>query len=477
MNKLILVNFKAFLSQTEINFDSQNAIIYGENGSGKSSIYDALKLWFHTSEVFDHRCDKSLTSLADIQNDKNDILDSYNHQKNPNTRFSLTLNGVSYNSTTTPTGFNVCMINRMDIEVNNSINLTKLLSNVIVEIKNPSTFIASKKEELEELVNATVNKDFCEPSIEISLNYNNPDWFITVKDKKRNITKSSDLHVYFNEGKLHVIMLVFLLTVAQLNSNTSNKKVLVLDDVITSLDAANRTFFLKYIHDYFGKWQKIIMTHSSSFFNQMDYSFKKAWMEGNQWKAFRVLEQIEESSVIEINELNSGKELRNIFVQRTRSGHSLPSSLPNDIRKRFEYLVAGLSDLLCIGGISETSQILKAINANKDYYYYYDATTKSKSIFDMVDEMIATITGSASCQLQTDLNNIINKYKSSTELSKLAGFLQSLMIYQKVTMHAGSHASGPIAPLTAPEMDRCITLIQEMEKLMGKLVDRDMYSI
>lgn len=50
MNKLYLKNFKAFFNPVEIDFDSKNALIYGENGSGKSSIYEAIRLWFYTNK-------------------------------------------------------------------------------------------------------------------------------------------------------------------------------------------------------------------------------------------------------------------------------------------------------------------------------------------------------------------------------------------------------------------------------------------
>jgi len=42
INKLILENFKFFNGKEEFNFEGKNVLIYGENGSGKSSIYWAL---------------------------------------------------------------------------------------------------------------------------------------------------------------------------------------------------------------------------------------------------------------------------------------------------------------------------------------------------------------------------------------------------------------------------------------------------
>ena len=42
INKIILRNFKAFNDTTEIILDGKHLLMFGENGSGKSSIYWAL---------------------------------------------------------------------------------------------------------------------------------------------------------------------------------------------------------------------------------------------------------------------------------------------------------------------------------------------------------------------------------------------------------------------------------------------------
>ena len=42
-------NYKAFYGEQKINVGSKNLFIYGENGSGKSSLYYALKDFFQSS--------------------------------------------------------------------------------------------------------------------------------------------------------------------------------------------------------------------------------------------------------------------------------------------------------------------------------------------------------------------------------------------------------------------------------------------
>ena len=44
-----ITNYKAFLGTHKINVSGKNLFIYGENGTGKSSLYFALKDFFQSS--------------------------------------------------------------------------------------------------------------------------------------------------------------------------------------------------------------------------------------------------------------------------------------------------------------------------------------------------------------------------------------------------------------------------------------------
>jgi predicted ATP-dependent endonuclease of OLD family len=52
MKKIKLKNFKAFESEIELkNPQAKNILLFGENGSGKSSIYEALRYVFYQEEI------------------------------------------------------------------------------------------------------------------------------------------------------------------------------------------------------------------------------------------------------------------------------------------------------------------------------------------------------------------------------------------------------------------------------------------
>lgn len=49
--KLEIERFKAFNEKIEMDIGDKNLAIYGENGAGKSSLYEALKIIFFKSRI------------------------------------------------------------------------------------------------------------------------------------------------------------------------------------------------------------------------------------------------------------------------------------------------------------------------------------------------------------------------------------------------------------------------------------------
>jgi predicted ATPase len=49
IKKIEIKDYKAFYGKNKFNVDGKNLFIYGENGSGKSSFYYALKDFFQSS--------------------------------------------------------------------------------------------------------------------------------------------------------------------------------------------------------------------------------------------------------------------------------------------------------------------------------------------------------------------------------------------------------------------------------------------
>ena len=114
INHLRLEHFKAFRDPAEMTLDGKNVLVYGENGAGKSSLYQALKIIFHRKRIFDAQIAPTVTDPLDRRNAEKDVLGQYNYQLTPLTDFTLAIDGIDF-AAYMPTGIDVCMISRDDI--------------------------------------------------------------------------------------------------------------------------------------------------------------------------------------------------------------------------------------------------------------------------------------------------------------------------------------------------------------------------
>lgn len=476
INKLKLEHFKAFREPAELVLDGKNVLVYGENGAGKSSLYQALKIIFHRKWIFDSQIAPTVTDPRDRRNAEKDVLELYNYQLTPLTDFTLEIDNADYKAYT-PSGIDVSMISRDDIHAEDVIDVVKLLQKSIVGIADPEKFVTDKKKTIEDLLNLFLKEYFYEEKLTVELTYSRPNWLLTVKDSSRdNRGRNEKLTEYFNEAKLHIIKLLLLLTAVLYNDAVAVPgvaRVLVLDDVISSMDAANRTMFIELLADFFKDYQRIIFTHSISFFNLAEYVFSTVHQQRDEWRRFQIVEHQGNSEVVERDSQDFARNIKSDYSPGRNEG-----TIGNRIRKRFEFLAGEVSKLICAGGIAESGQILRSILAPKKLYYEYDrANKKLHTIYDMVDELTAIIDADSGCQLKTRLDNVVGRYVSGSELGQLRDTLCEMMVYQKVTMHPLSHATGAMPLSTQTEVERSITLLNILEGQLNSLIGRDLYSI
>lgn len=478
INKLKLEHFKAFREPAELTLDGKNVLVYGENGAGKSSLYQALKVIFHRKRIFDAQIAPTVTDPLDRRNAEKDVLGQYNYQLTPLTDFTLEIDGTDYKAYT-PAGIDVSMISRDDILAEDVIDVVKLLKKSIVGIADPEKFVADKKKTIEDLLNLFLKEYFYEEKLMVDLTYSRPNWLLTVKDSSRdNRGRNEKLTEYFNEAKLHIIKLLLLLTAVLYNDAVAVAgvaRVLVLDDVISSMDATNRTFFVELLKEYFDEFQKIVLTHSVSFFNMADYAFSIAYGQKDVWKRYQIVEHEANSKIEQRDSQDYASYINSEYNKLKKKGQPL-DPIGNRIRKRFEFLVCEVSKLLCTGGIAESGRLIEAINTPKKLYYEYDGT-KTNTVFDLVDELTAIIDADACSPLKAQLQPVIDRYVSDKEVDKLRDTICDLAVYQKVSMHPMSHAAGAVPMTATREIERSITLLMTLEKQLGALIGRDLYSI
>lgn len=103
---------------------------------------------------------------------------------------------------------------------------------------------------------------------------------------KRNGITVANHHDFFNEAKLSAIGLVIYLAglVNTVPPASTHPKLLVLDDVLIGLDMQNRKPVLDLLTEYFAGWQVILMTH-----DKVWYEMVQLQLEGKtDWKAYEL---------------------------------------------------------------------------------------------------------------------------------------------------------------------------------------------
>lgn len=387
--KISNLEIKNFKFHQYLNFPiKDNLLIYGENGSGKSSIYEALKSNLYINNMIEEdiqnkfinrdKRDESLKvkilvdevlSLDRIDNelDDNNLLEkSIVYMANEKTLNTILSDKDFYQVINTylkyefPELKNLLDIyNAFEVDINRNINND-----------NKGEFIAKrfdKDDEFETLFRETLNEDTINSIIFDSFNEDFKIEFIinnstidgdnklirpTIRIKIKEIEDQHNLHNHFNEAKLKLISIAIYFSLAKKFEENKDLKLLILDDFLTSLDMANRKLIMQYILDNFLEYQIMIFTHNIQFFNLV----KKLT---NNWdiKKLYYSKISDKSEIISQNKSYIGQAEERLNVGDLESSG-------NFLRKEFERIANEFESLFELGRVEELANIIKALDSN-----------------------------------------------------------------------------------------------------------------
>lgn len=462
MNTIKLENFKAFQDELTIKTPNKNLLLYGENGAGKSSIFEALKITFHRNKV------ESSKKQAHIPEDQEqidqDFWAKYNN-KITNTEFQININGSPHNSLVRD-DYQSFMISIEDIITANKVKLGSLLNNLCVDIPDIDTFCPTHYNTIVENVNNALT-DFNE-TIRIDID-NEEDFAIKIIDPTRNIESKSELKKFFNEAKLNLVLLLIIFNSIKIVEDNSKARKIILDDFITSLDAANRTFLLKYIFEHFSDFQIFIFTHNVSFYNLALFMITSNSKE-DKWVRANLYEINNKSKIYTNEQRESVTEIKDAYEALPDTDNDHIEKIGNRLRQKFEIILYELSKLISIGAVEESSSIIERVRSGKDYYY-----KDGKTANDLIDEIQGLLGQENRTNFELRLSRLISRYKNN-EFDNLRYIIQDLRLYQKVTMHPMSHGHIGQSIFTTAEIKKSIDLLIKLEKSLKRITNTDIVS-
>ena len=337
ITKLELVNFRGFPGTAVYDFEflnAKNLFIYGENGSGKSSLFLALQ------EFFNNR--RGAKPFSGFKND--------NDPANPAGRITLHFDdgtmhtwtdGADRPVSTTPivqTARQVgCFDYRSLLETNfthktDAVNLFYIAVNTLVphmevpvggrtvriddlwqrvrsvkpanhrgrNIKKCEDALKMFNEGFEPIVTPLIDKatqllaTYFDSQLslaasyrkvrynEVSRQYENTDLMLSVRRDGAELLRH---HNILNEARLSAIGLVIYLAGLLLSVPWTSQypKLLVLDDVLVGIDMANRVPVLRILKEQFADWQIVLMTH-----DQVWYEMVMMESGASKWSAYEL---------------------------------------------------------------------------------------------------------------------------------------------------------------------------------------------
>ena len=397
ISRLKISNYKFFFGDFELDFNGGNVLIYGENGSGKSSIYKALS--FLAKDKF-----KSITSDRNIFCEGNEpqiefaftngrelIIDSDLMELPDSVSF---LKGLSV--------FSPMLDYKKLLRVHyahgingDAINVYSMLSDIFkdyaVEKKGKLSNISDFMEyfdTLKKIVNGDLLSEinslirfFNDDFKIIKFNFRmekkedgNPEPVVNIDiDFKDN--QIAYYHSFLNEARLSALAIsIYFACIRKLISTIGGGclKILVLDDLLISLDMSNRQKLLEILKTTFTDFQIFFFTHDKELFEL--YKDKLPWVKyelylDDSTEIPNVIKKVSSSFIERAKEYYSKKDydccanlLRKEFEKMLKA-HLTPKEQRDD--KCNELDLAGKIRMAILKNRGETKTILEKLNSDR----------------------------------------------------------------------------------------------------------------
>lgn len=448
--------FKGFSDVVEIkDMADKSLLIYGENGSGKSSLYEALRLSMYYGRLKSSAVDGAINPADEIARRDNWLKRLAYTERPP---FIVTINNTNYDSLCT-SNVDCYMLSYVDSHKFPFDQDGKLSLNALLDGLNfpdfPIDFVRDSFEVILSEVNSVLKKEFY-LDIDITVDGSN-DHNLIIEDKHSKLKKGTHLDLYFNEAKLTIISLLIKLSTVELTGDHTHDKLLILDDVISSMDMANRAFFTHYILKHFSKYQKIILTHNASYYNLFRSAItlydKDKWLEHSLLVVSDSI-NIASSSVLKNSD---AKKLKDDYI----NGRITANDIANKIRQCLEAQIHDLALWLHMESVDQSGRIINnLLSGTKKVYLKVDR----KKIFlseDLNNDLQIILNDGTKTDAEKVANCLskIREYDCKNELTNLIPIIKEVRLYEKLVLHQLSHGRTGLPSFSTLEIEKSIDLL------------------
>ena len=490
IKKVELKNFK-FHKDLDFEIKKQNCLIYGENGTGKSSIYEALYSVFKTyfrNNSFDFNKFKTNNSSDELG--VKVILDE-DELIIPNEDYTLPLNINKENKKTIyfanqdllesligdETNFYLVIENHLSkyFEKLNKLYQEQEDKKNLIEFTKLELFLKEISTETNKIIELSFEEEFI---ISFQTTFYEYDF---IKDEyikpfiKLQIDEKNKLKLNFNEAKLKLTSIAIFFALIKLEegeNNTNPLKLLVLDDFLTSLDMANRHYIIEYIlsDNGFKDYQKIILTHNLQFYNLIVKLLNRR-AENGDWDTKHIFLIQDNNQEISIVSPRSHDYIKDAKSELTRGQYRKSG---NALRKEFERINNEFKELLELGKSEKLQGIIdtlksdaiifaekphKLLNEINPYIYNFKGILNSDNI--EIEKKIK--------KLKELIEKIIQPIEDNKcDLSEVKELLNKTEFYRDILFNPASHNNEEIE-IYRKECINSIKLLEDLNKILNNL--------
>ena len=471
IDTISLTSFKAFGLPVEFKLDGKSMLAYGENGSGKSSLYEAIRLFFYQDRILAGL--KKEGQAGEItEADKQNFLRGFNNQI-IKADYELKVNGQK-REVFSLGGYAAYMLCNQNVQVGDVLRAGDYIQELMLPAMDVQVFLQNNRADLLQNINKAIHDDFKEI---FTVSFADVYYTLKIDDPTRGVSPEKAYRQFLNEAKLHLVALLLFFETVKLHKDSlpaGTHKLLVLDDVVTSLDATNRIFLVNYLVRYFSDFQIVLLTHNVSFFNMVHLKLSNA-VDGipDKWVEYIIYESIDDSRAYSYNAMKDAKAILAEYNNTTNRDEA-----GNQIRRRFEAVMYEFAKLILVDSFEDSGNLLvRMIDKNKPIYVHKQGNTVYTSR-DLVDAILNTVSGGDTDHVK--LANIISeieKYKKDVEIEKVKNILRELKMFQKVVMHQLSHSTGAMATFTDKEIRQSIELLKYFENQVEQFRHTNIYGM
>lgn len=474
MEKIEINNFKAFNSRIAIipTAARKNVLVYGENGAGKTSFYEALLLVFYHEKLIKPHISLGAQPEQRV-NEERDFYNGFNHKTpagSPTVDFSIKINNVDFKS------FNKAIyqcfmvsvkdLNYVTYEINegkvlekDTVNLKRLLEKMNFPAFDVDVFLAHRTKDLIQSVNQSLHDDFIEG---FEIGQENDQYDIFIKDDGMNLKESNGLRNVFNEAKVNLTVILLLLhsvMLLQAEAAEGKHKLLVLDDLVSSLDNSNRLYLARFILSKFCGFQIVMCTHSIGF-NNMMYTCIEKQRELANWLTCNLYLTNRGPQSYDFGELRTAGQIKDDFNR----GFLQPNTVGNEIRKRFEAVIYELAKIIQIGEVHMATNLVARL-VKPEPLYVRKHNGKMYDANDLVTEIKLIADGADTPAVKVQkITDEIAKYSTNADFLKIIDIVREFHFYEKMLIHSLSHGSAPMPNFNQKEVESAMNLLEILEK-------------